>query len=291
VRSTHFPARGARTVLAMIAVAVAVAVAGCGGSGAVKPTNLSLRITEAGKAAQFTIPASGKSGLANIVLVNSGQAPHSAQLVLVTRGHTVADAVHQIGGNSNKTPTWLRAEGGVGTTPGGQTGTAIVNLPKGNYAIIDTASLRGGGPPAYGQTKLSGGKIGKVPKYAAHITGLSTGKDKYAWRIAGLKVGTNPLDFVSKGKRTLHLVTAFKLKGTANPSVDAIKKALQSNGPPPSYVDQTSQVDTAALDSGKSLATSLTFTRGQYVFFCPLTDRDGGKPHFLEGMLKKVTIG
>jgi hypothetical protein len=56
-------------------------------------------------------------------------------------------------------------------------------------------------------------------------------------------------------------------------------------------VDQASRVDTAALDGGKSLTTALTLTPGQYVVFCPLTDRDGGKPHFLEGMLKKVTIG
>ena len=272
-------------------IAAGAAVAGCGGSSATKPTELSLSITEVGKAAKFTIPASGKGGLTRVVLVNSGKAPHSAQLVLVTGGHTVAEAVKQIGGNADKTPNWLRAEGGLGAVPGGQTRTAIVNLPKGTYAVIDTQSSQSGGPPAYGQTTLSKGNTGTVPKYAAHITGLATGKDKYAWQVTGLKAGTNPLDFVSKGKNALHLVNAFKIKGGANPSLDAVKKALQSNGPPPAFVDQTSQVDTAALDGGKSIATSLTFSPGQYVFFCPLPDRDGGKPHFLEGMLKKVTIG
>jgi len=39
------------------------------------------------------------------------------------------------------------------------------------------------------------------------------------------------------------------------------------------------------------VATSLTLTAGQYVVFCPLTDRNGGKPHFLQGMLKTVTVG
>jgi hypothetical protein len=109
--------------------------------------------------------------------------------------------------------------------------------------------------------------------------------------ITGLKAGTQPTEFTSKGKQTIHLVDAFKLKGNANPSLDAIKKAFQSNGPPPSYVDQSSLVQTAALDGGKSLTTPLTFSAGRYVFFCPLTDRAGGKPHFLEGMIKKVTIG
>jgi len=283
----HFRGRAARAVLAL--TAAAVAIAGCGGSSATKPTNLSLSISEAGKAAKFTIPPSGKGGLTQVVLVNSGKAPHNAQLVLVARGHTVAEAVKQIAGNSKKTPNWLRAEGGVGTTLGGQTGTAIVNLPKGTYAVVDTSST-GNGPPAYGQTTLPKGKTGTVPKYAAHITGLATGKDKYAWKITGLKVGANPLDFVSKGKSAIHTAVAIKVKG--NPSLDTIKKALQSNGgPPPSFIAPSQPADTAALDGGKSVATSLTFTRGQYVFFCPLTDRDGGKPHFLEGMIKKVTIG
>jgi hypothetical protein len=283
----HFRGRAGRAVLAL--TAAGVAIAGCGGSSATKPTNLSLSISEVGKAAKFTIPPSGKGGLTQVVLVNSGKAPHNVQLVLVAHGHTVAEAVKQIAGNSKKTPNWLRAEGGVGTTLGGQTGTAIVNLPKGTYAVVDTSST-GNGPPAYGQTTLSKGKTGTVPKYAAHITGLATGKDKYAWRITGLKVGANPLDFVSKGKSAIHTAVAIKVKG--NPSLDTIKKALQSNGgPPPSFIAPSQPADTAALDGGKSVATSLTFTRGQYVFFCPLTDRDGGKPHFLEGMIKKVTIG
>ncbi len=289
MRSMHLRGRAARAMLAL--TAAGVAITGCGGSSPVKPRNLSFTITEVGKAAKFTVPATGKGGLTQVVLVNSGRAPHSAQLVLVARGHAPADAVKLLASNSNKTPTWVRLEGGVGTTPGGQTGTTIVNLPKGNYAIVDTTGLRGGGPPAYAEMKLARGKAGKVPRYAAHITALAKGKDKYAWRILGLKAGTNPVDFVSKGKGTIHVVTAFKLKGTANPSLAAIKKGLQSNGPPPSYVDQTSQVDTAAVDGGKSIATSLTLTRGEYVVFCPLSDRNGGKPHFLEGMIKKVTIG
>jgi hypothetical protein len=289
VRSMHVRVRAAGAMLALLAAGVAVA--GCGGSSATKPTNLSLSISEQAKTASFTAPASAKGGLTDIALTNSGKAPHGAQFVLVPGGHTVAEAAKQLGTNSPKTPSWLRAEGGVGSVPGGQTGTATVNLPKGTYAVIDTATLGGsGGPPVYTQLKLTGSKRGKIPPLAAHITGEQTGHDKYAWAIAGLKAGPQATEFTSKGKQTIHLVSAFKLKGNANPSLDAIKKALQSNGPPPSYVDQSSLVQTAALDGGKSLTTPLTFAAGRYVFFCPLTDRNGGKPHFLEGMLKKVTI-
>jgi len=294
VRPTYTPARPARAVLA--ALAAGVAVAGCGGGGAAKPTTLSLSIAEQGKTAKFTVPASSKGGLTHVVLTNSGKQPHGAQLILVTRGHTVADAVKVLGAkNNNKVPTWMRAEGGVGTTPPGQSLAATVNLPKGSYAVIDTQSLGNGGPsagapPIYSQLKLTGGKRGTIKRQPAHIIGAQTGKDRYAWRISGLKAGTNTVEFTSKGRKAIHLLTAVKLKGNANPSLGAIEKALQSNGPPPSYLEPSAIADTAALDGGKSLTTSLRLQPGRYVVFCPLTDRDGGKPHFLEGMLAKTTV-
>jgi hypothetical protein len=286
VRSPHIRARLACNVLALLATGVAVA--GCGGGGAAKPTNLNLSIAEQGKAAQFTVPASAKGGLTNIQLTNSGKAPHSAQLILVTKGHTPAEAIRQLG--TNVSPDWMRAEGGVGTVPGGQSGTATVNLPKGTYAVVDTAGIGGGGPPAYSQFKLTGGKRGKIGPLPARITGVAKGPDRYAWRIRGLKAGTQPTEFTSKGKNTIHAVEAFRLKPGANPSLGTIKKALQSNGPPPAFIDANVHFSTAALDSGKSLTSPLTFTAGRYVVFCPLTDRNGGKPHFLEGMLRVVTI-
>jgi hypothetical protein len=45
------------------------------------------------------------------------------------------------------------------------------------------------------------------------------------------------------------------------------------------------------LDGGKSLTTQFTLSRpGTYIFFCHLTDRDGGKPRFAEGLLTTVTV-
>ena len=97
------------------------------------------------------------------------------------------------------------------------------------------------------------------------------------------------MTFVSKGKQTLHELTAVRVTG--NPSKAQIIKDLGSNGPPPSYVDQESAAQTAVLDSGKSLTTQLTFSKpGTYILFCHLKDRDGGKPHFAEGLLKTITV-
>ncbi len=78
---------------------------------------------------------------------------------------------------------------------------------------------------------------------------------------------------------------------TGNPSVAQIKKALQSNGKPPAFVDFMSSDQTAALDGGRSQVADIDLPKpGTYALFCPLTDRDGGKPHFDEGLLIKVQV-
>ena len=47
----------------------------------------------------------------------------------------------------------------------------------------------------------------------------------------------------------------------------------------------------AVLDGGLSQTTPLLLNKtGKYVLFCPLTDRNGGKPHFEEGMLTTVDV-
>ena len=94
---------------------------------------------------------------------------------------------------------------------------------------------------------------------------------------------------MSKGKQAIHLILAFRVTG--NPSKADILKSLKTNGKPPKFVDQSSFVGTAVIDGGKSQVTPLALSKpGKYVLFCPLSDRDGGKPHFAEGLLTTVNV-
>ena len=101
---------------------------------------------------------------------------------------------------------------------------------------------------------------------------------------------SNNITFNSKGKDALHLIFAVPVKGKA-PPLSQIKKDLASNGPPPPYADAQNAQSTAILDGGSSQTTTLDLKKpGQYIFFCPLTDRDGGKPHDQEGLLTVQTV-
>jgi hypothetical protein len=275
--------------LGLLIIAGGLALAGCGSS-STKATSLSLSISEQGKAASFTAPKSAKGGLVDVSFKNKGKAPHGVQFLQYTGSHKAADVLKQLGSNSNKVPNWIKGQGGVTTVPGGKSSTATVNLDPGNYVVVDSTALGGSsGPPATAEMKFTSGDTGDLPSTPATVSADQTGKDKYAWSISGLKAGVNQITFDSKGKDALHLIAAVPVKGKA-PSLSQVKKDFSSNGPPPPYLDVKGFQTTPVLDGGKSQALSIDLKPGKYVFFCPLSDRDGGKAHDQEGLLKYVTV-
>jgi hypothetical protein len=283
------------SVLALVAAALATTafIAGCGSSSkSSSPATLSLKISEQGKKASYQVPKSATGGLVAVNLVNQGKAPHGVEFIQYTGTHTQGDVLKQLGGNSNKIPSWIKLQGGIGSVPGGQTGTADVNIPAGNYVLADAAAFSGpsSGPPATAPLKVTAGTAGSLPATPATVTAANPAKDKYKWQISGLKTGNNNVTFNSKGKDAVHLIFAVPVKGKA-PPLSQIKRDLASNGPPPPYADAKNAQSTAILDGGTSQTTALDLKKpGQYIFFCPLSDRDGGKPHFEEGLLKVQSV-
>ena len=286
-----------RGVLTLVAVAAATAlIAGCGSSSdnsSSSPTTLSLKISEKGQKASYERPKSAPGGLVDGQPDQPGQGSPRGQFIQYTGGHTQADVLKQLGSNSNKIPVLDQASGrNRQRSAGGQTGTADVNLPAGNYVLADAAAFSGpssSGPPATAPLKVTAARR-SLPSTPATVTAANPAKDKYKWEISGLKTGSNKVTFNSKGKEAVHLILAVPVKGKA-PPLSQIKKDLASNGPPPPYVDAKDAQSTAILDGGASQTTSLDLKKpGQYIFFCPLTDRDGGKPHFEEGLLKVQTV-
>jgi hypothetical protein len=281
---------------ALLLAVAALTLAACGDkrkAAKATPTKLAVTITEAGKSGKYTLPATVAGGLVTLTATNHGSAPHAAQLVRIEGGHTGQEALKIIASNSNKTPAWMRAQGGLGTIPPGGTQSAAVNLPAGKYIVAD---LGGGpnssGPPGFAEFKVSGGATGALPTTPTTVDAAKIGEHKYEWKLSGapLKAGTDTVTFKSGGKDALHLIASFRVIG--NPSKAEIVKALGSqNGPPPKFVDQSSFSNTAALDGGLSQTTTLELSKpGRYVLFCPLTDREGGKSHDQEGLVTTVDV-
>jgi uncharacterized cupredoxin-like copper-binding protein len=273
-------------VLSVIAVA-AIAIAGCGGSDEGSATVLKVGVTEQGKSASFDAPKEAEGGLVEVKLTNEGKAPHGLQLIRYTGNHTAEEVLKEVASESEKTPDWIFGEGGIASVQPGETQAATLNLEDGNFVMVDATALFGeGGKPASAEIKLADGSSGDLPETSATVVAANPGEDEYEWEISGLKTGKNPITFKSEGEEALHVIIAVPLKGKV-PPLSQIKKELgEENGPPPSYVDFENAQNSAVLDGGKSQTTELDLKKpGRYLFFCPFTDRDGGKPHDQEGLL------
>ena len=276
----------------LILFASVAVVAGCGSSSESSPAKLSLKISEAGKKRSFQAPKTSEGGLVEVDLKNLGKAPHGVEFIQYTGSHSEEDVLKELGGNSEKIPSWIKLQGGIGSVASGQSGAADVNLPEGHYVLADAAAFSGpsGGPPATAPLELEGEASGDLPSTPATVTAANPAKDKYKWETSGLTTGKNEITFNSKGNEAVHLLIAVPIKGKA-PPLSQIEKDLASHGPPPSYVDANESQSTAIVDGGGSQTTTIELSKpGKYIFFCPLTDRDSGKPHFEEGLLKVQTV-
>ncbi len=266
---------------ALVILTLAAALVGCGG-GDSTPIALNVGVSEQGNGVSYSLPKSVEGGLVGLTLTNEGKAPHGLQFVRYTGGHTAKEVLDIVSGESEETPDWIRGEGGIGSVAGGQTATANLNLEAGKFLIVDAAEMEG--KPATAEMTVTEGDEGDLPSTDGTVTAEETGKDKYAWDVSGLKAGKQQITFDSEGDEALHLIIAVPVKGKA-PSLDKIKEDFSKEGPPPPYIDFEAAQSTAVLDGGKSQTTPVDLKSGEYIFFCPLTDRDGGKPHDEEGLL------
>ncbi len=306
------PRRLRRSVAGFTLIA-ALGLSACGGGSgeeggaAPRPTSLAITTSDAGEDRFATkAPASIKGGLVKIVFKNASKAPHEAQLIRLDGDHTVQEAIKAIDSEEARTPEWLHGAGGVGTIAPGQQGVTFTNLPAGRYAVIDVASGEGEGPPpvsrgALAEFEVTPGKPGELPAAGARIVAKDKGEHgnagegqdaedhEHSFEVTGLKPGKNTVLFDNRSDELHHALLAPIIGDT---TLEQVKEALaseeQPSGPPP--VDFENTLTTAVLDGQTKEVTELALKPGRYALLCFISDRDGGKPHFAEGMLREVMV-
>ena len=282
------------SVIAGLLTLGALFIAACGDDDEeTKAAILSVVTTDSGKRFQMAAPKSVEAGLVTLNFRNESKVPHEAQIVRVD-GHTPDDVVEIVTKEEAVLPDWLKAEGGVATTPPGRSGTATVKLPAGRYAIVDTeGSDEGAAPTTLGAKatfEVTGDGDGEIEETSAKVVAKDEGKERHVFEFSGLKAGTNNLTF-DNASEEIHHVIAFPLLGNAT-SAD-VKKFFEAEGrtggPPP--VDFEKASNSAVLDGKRKMTTRFRLQRGRNVLVCFLTDRDGkGKSHVAEGMLEEIDV-
>ena len=258
------------------------------GSASVSPAAASeLRIEASDYAfeAQAEIPA----GVTRIVVNNTGQEEHQAQIARIAEGNSFEDltAALQQPDPAAALSLLTLAGGPTGVVPGATVSTTS-NLEPGTYAFLCFVESPDGVPHLakgmVSQLAVTGTAVdAPLPAGDAEVTlqdfafvGLTT-----------LTPGEHTVTVTNDGPQP-HEATLVKLnEGT---TVEQVTQAFTSteapSGPPP----WTSAGGIAGVAAGTTAAMDISVEAGEYAFICFIPDPASGRPHAALGMVGGLTV-
>lgn len=269
-------------LLALLLACVAAGLTACGdddgdGGGEGQPEAFEVEANEQGVSAPESVPP----GAIEVRFSNTGEEDHSIQIVAVGDGHTADEALEAgegWGENGEPLPEWMRFLGGVGSTPPGGAGTAVVDLDPGEYVAFDIES---DAETPYAEFTVEGGDGAALPEADARIEAV-----EYAFNADGLEAGGRQVLFENTGEEPHHLIAAPIARGR---TIEDVRRFVENEeGRPP--IDEERAIDTAILSGGTSTVVDLRLARREYALLCFVPDRAGGPPHAFKGMVSAATV-
>ncbi|MBK5233164.1 MAG: hypothetical protein JJE13_09315 [Thermoleophilia bacterium] len=273
--------RGALFVI--LALLIPAGLTACGGSDdSDDPQTLSFTASSEDAGVKVSGPSTAESGPTEISLQNDAKDEGDLQLVKVADDQTIEETIKGIDNwfKGQPLPDWISFPGGVGTTPAGESQTVTQVLEPGTYYGFGTE----GDPTAElaATFKVTGDSSDDSVEADESVSAFD-----YGFKTEGLKTGENEVLFENTGQQPHHMIYA-PIVGDA--TLDDVKTALkEEEGPPP--VDEKQTKSTAVLEGGDSQVVKLDFAKpGRYALICFISDRDGGPPHALKGMVAEVDV-
>jgi hypothetical protein len=265
-----------------VAVASAIGLAACGDSA--ETQSLTFTLSGDGESAKISAPSSAETGLAEITLKNDRKGEGDLQLIRAEGDHSAAEVVKGLeAAMAGKAfPDWFFAAGGVGTTDPGKSQTVTQVLEPGTYYAFNTeGSQDQSDPAAVPAVEVSGDASDETVEADETVDAF-----EYGFKTDQLTSGETEIAFDNTGAQPHHLLAAPL---TGDSTAEDVEKAFKSEkGKPP--FDEKNFQSTAVLEGGEGQLVTLDLKPGRYVLFCFITDRQGGTPHALKGMVDEVEV-
>jgi plastocyanin len=237
----------------------------------------------------FAAPAEIPAGITRIVVNNTGQEEHQAQVARINDGSTFEDlttALQQPDPGAALALLTL-AGGPTGVVPGASEATTS-NLGPGTYAFLCFVESPDGVP------HLAKGMIGQIA-----VTGTAsdaplpagdaevTLQDFAFVGLSTLSAGQHTVTVTNDGPQ-LHEATLVKLNEGA--TVEQVVGFFTSTEPPSGPPPWTSAGGIAGLADGSSATMDVEVEAGNYAFICFIPDPASGKPHAALGMVGALAV-
>jgi hypothetical protein len=248
---------------------------------------LSVTLAGKGKAAKFTTPKAAEAGEAEITFANESDKPADMQLIRVDGDHSAGEVIQGLGKAIKGAPfeDWFFAAGGASLVDPGQSATVTQVLEPGIYYAFNTEADGPPSPSSAGRIEVTGDAVDEDLDADSVVT-ADDSDDDYRFEVDGLEAGKHQILFENAGEQPHHLLIS-EIKGDA--TAEDVEKAFKADkGPPP--LEEEGGAQTAVVEGGEGQLVSIDLTPGRYAFFCFITDREGGKPHALKGMVDEFEI-
>jgi hypothetical protein len=233
------------------------------------------------------MPASIPAGLTIFQLKNLGRWGHHVTIVRLDSAHTASEALREIMKDGHgQRPRWIIPVGGPQHAPPGGASNAIVMLEPGNYLAFCEMP----GPDATSHY-MRGMARGFTVTGPAQPGRAAQGDDtlsltEYAFTFAHpLTAGVHTIAVMDKGAQ-LHTVVMVRLP--AGVTLDQfLAWANDPRGKQPPAIDAGGVTE---ISPGATVVFGGRFVPGRYGLLCFTTDAKDGKPHFMHGMAKVITV-
>jgi hypothetical protein len=275
--------RTSRAVASVLAAVLAAALLTACGDDTDDAQTLTFTVTEQGKGSKITGPQSAETGAAEITLQNNnGKREADLQLLRVEGNHSAEEVVEGLekAMKGQPFPAWFFGGGGVGAIPAGRSSTVTQVFEPGTYYAIDTEGSRPE-PKSLAAIEVSGEESDDELEADSTVSAF-----EYGFKADGLSSGQAEIAFENSGGQPHHLLIS---EITGNKTADDVEQSFKSEKGPPPLNEKNSQ-STAVIEGGETQLVTLDLKPGRYALYCFITDRQGGKPHALKGMVDEVEV-
>ncbi len=262
---------------------VPTALVACGDDDSAQ--KLTFTLSADGKGSKVALPTEAETGLAEITLENNGKRGGDLQLIRVEGNHSPKEVIQGLSKamEGQPFPDWFFAGGGTGITPPGKSSTVEQVLQPGTYYAFDTAGTQG---PPDAKSLLGLEVTGEESDEEVGEADATVSAVDYGFEAEELPSGKTEIAFENTGAQPHHLL-ASRLTGDST-AEDAEQFFKTEKGKPP-LEDKGTQA-TAVLEGGESQLVTLNLKSGRYVLYCFISDRAGGPPHVVKGMVDEVEV-
>lgn len=231
----------------------------------------------------FDIPDTVPAGVTTIRLANQGADMHHFFLVKLAEGKTLDNLLAETRGDA--LPSWAVSLGGPNVAaPGGQS-AVMVDLEPGNYAALCVIPASDGIPHVAKGMSTSFVVVPSQTRTAMPPADVVLTLTDYDFKFSTpLTAGEHVIEVRTVAPQPHEVVIIQLAPGkTLDDMMGWVSKPI---GPPPGKPIG----GTVGLTPGRVNTIALNLEPGEYALVCFLPDHKDGKPHFMHGMMKQITV-